>query len=85
MSDEATTRHSWFAGVSGVLLVLAGMVYNVTIAPLDNKVDALNQQYIELTKKVSELQVGNAKANLNIEHIKDTLARMEQRKAEAPQ
>ena len=85
MSDETSTRNSWFAGVSGVLLVLAGMVYNVTIAPLDNKVDQLSQQYIELTEKVSEMQVDSAKGNLNIEHIKGLLERMEKRMEEQTQ
>ena len=72
MSDEVTanaTRNTWIA--FGMLsLAIVGGMYNLTIAPIDNKVD-------QLTMEVRENQTKTAQTAVHIEYMSDALKRIE--------
>lgn len=81
MSDLNATRNTWIAFGTLSLAIVGGM-YNLTIAPIDNRVEYLSQQIDTLQVAVGAMQQDQGKTATHIEYIKQALERIEDRQGD---
>ena len=76
MSDLNATRNTWIAFGSLSLGLAAGM-YNLTIAPIDNRVEYLSQQLDAQQVAIASMQTQQATTATHIDYIRQSLDRIE--------